>query len=62
MIEFRVVKHSMSQGDMVEVLRDGKFVASIYEHEDGLHIVSKHLDGVKHEVAYPPGVVISLTG
>jgi len=43
---------------MVEVWQDGVFIASIYPHEDGLRIVSKYLDGVEHDAAFPPSVVI----
>ncbi|MBA7670696.1 hypothetical protein ES703_78842 [subsurface metagenome] len=60
-MEFRLAKSQLTGKDMVEVWRDGKFVASIYEHEDGMHVVSKYLDGVKHEPIYPPSVVVRLT-
>jgi len=43
---------------MVEVWQGGEFIASIYAHEDGLRIVSKYLDGVQHEIAMPPSIVI----
>lgn len=46
---------------MVKVWRDGKFVASIYAHEDGLRVVSKYLDGVEHEAAVPPSIVIKFS-
>ncbi len=46
---------------MVEVRREGKFIASIYVHEDGFRIVSKYLDGVEHETDIPPSVVIKLS-
>ncbi|KKK70619.1 hypothetical protein LCGC14_2922180 [marine sediment metagenome] len=46
---------------MVEAWKDGKFVASIYGHDDGIRIVSKHLDGVEHQVDIPPSVVIKLS-
>lgn len=57
-MEFRIAKHTVTGKPMVEVWRDGKFIAGIYAHEDGMRIVSKHLDGVEHEVTSPPGVVI----
>ena len=60
-MEFRLGKHTMTGEDMVEVFRDGEFVAAIYEHKEGLNIVSKHLDGVQHESTEPPSVVVKFT-
>ncbi len=60
-MEFRLGKHSTTGKNMVEVFRDGKFVAAIYEHEEGVNIVSKYLDGVQHEATFPPCVVIKFT-
>jgi len=52
----------VAEGDtMVEVWRDGQFVAGIYPHEEGLRVVSKYLDGVQHEDVKPPSVVIQLS-
>ena len=60
MIEFRLSTHSMTERSMVEVWRDGIFVASIYEHEGGVRLVSKYYDGVEHDATYPPAVLIKL--
>lgn len=60
-MEFRVGTHNVTGKPMVEVWQDGVFLASIYVHEDGLRIVSKHLDGVEHEVGMPPAMVIRFT-
>jgi hypothetical protein len=46
---------------MVECWRGGVFVAGIYPHEDGIRVVSKYMDGVKHEIGYPPAVVVQLS-
>ncbi|GAH86115.1 unnamed protein product, partial [marine sediment metagenome] len=54
--------HSMLLGkQMVEFWRDGQFVAGIYPHEDGMRLVSKYLDGVEHEAAMPPSIVIKFS-
>jgi len=48
--EFRVVPHSRIPGSqMVECWRDGKFVAAIYHHRDGIRIVSKYMTDVSKE-------------
>lgn len=60
MIEFRLATHSITERSMVEVWRDGIFVASIYAHEEGVRLVSKHYDGVEHDAIYPPAVLIKL--
>jgi len=57
-MEFRIGTHNVTGKPMVEVWQDGESIASIYAHEDGLRIVSKHLDGVEHEAVIPPSVVI----
>ncbi len=60
--EFKVVPHSMLLGKQaVECWRDGVFVAGIYPHQDGIRIVSKYMDGVEHELGYPPSVVMHLS-
>lgn len=46
---------------MVEAWKDGECVATIDGHDDGIRIVSKYLDGLKHEVGYPPGVILKLS-
>ena len=59
---FTVCPHTTLPGKtMVEYWRDGRFVASIYPHQDGIQIVSKYMDGVKHEPGYPPTVVVHLS-
>jgi len=61
-IEFRVKPHGiLPDNQMVELWRGGVFVAGIYPHEDGLRIVSKYMDGVEHELGYPPSVVMHLS-
>uniref|UniRef100_A0A6M3MAZ8 Uncharacterized protein n=1 Tax=viral metagenome TaxID=1070528 RepID=A0A6M3MAZ8_9ZZZZ len=48
--EFRVVPHSMLPGKQaVECWRDGKFVAGIYPHQDGIRIISKYMTDVSKE-------------
>lgn len=48
--EFRVVPHlTLSGKHGVECWRDGKFVAGIYPHEDGIRIVSKFITDVYKE-------------
>jgi len=42
--KFRVSEHNvLPEKLMVEVWRDGTFVAGIYPHEDGIRIVSKYM-------------------
>ena len=61
-MEFRVKPHEIMPGNqMVELWRNGVFVAGIYPHEDGIRIVSKYMDGVKQEPGYPPTVVVHLS-
>ncbi len=60
MIEFKLVTHLQSGRPMVEVFRDDIFIAGIYGHEEGIHLVSKYFDGVEHNPDYPPSVVIKL--
>ena len=60
-MEFRISTHTVTGKPMVEVWQDGEFIASIYGHEDGMRIVSKYLDGVKHEAATPPSIVIKFS-
>jgi len=57
-MEFCVAIHTATGGAMVEVWQDARFIASIYGHDDGIRIVSKHLDGVEHEVATPPSMIV----
>ena len=59
---FKVCPHDqLPDKMMVEFWRDGKFIAGIYPHEDGIRIVSKHLDGVKMEPGFPLAAVINLS-
>jgi len=60
-MEFRIATHTLTGKPMVEVWQAGEFIASIYAHEDGMRIVSKYLDGVEHQVATPPSMVIKFT-
>ncbi len=61
MIKLVTKSHPSTGGEMVEVWDDGVFLASIYPHLDGIRIVSKYLDGVRHEPVQPPAVVIAFT-
>lgn len=48
--EFKVVPHGILPGQpMIEVWRDGVFVAGIYPHQDGIRIVSKYMTDVFKE-------------
>lgn len=48
--EFKVIDHHMMPGKQaVECWRDGKFVAGIYPHEDGIRVVSKFMTDVSKE-------------
>jgi len=63
--EFRVVPHSAIPGEqMVECWRDGRFVAGIYPHQEGIRIISKYLANVSREAGSAdtaiPAVVIKL--
>ena len=60
MIKFRLSVHGITGKPMVEVWRDDTFVAGIYEHEEGVRLVSKYFDGVAYEPSSPPAVVIKL--
>ena len=57
-MELRLGTHDETGKPMVEAWLDGKFMASIYVHDDGVRIVSEHLDGVEHGATFPPSVVI----
>ena len=59
--EFKVKPHGILPGNqMVELWRDGKFVAGIYPHQDGIRIVSKYLAGVSEDPSFPPAAIIKL--
>ena len=60
-MEFRIATHTLTRRLMVEVWRDGKFIAAIYDHDDGIRIVSKYLDGMEQEASYPPAVILKLS-
>jgi len=60
--EFRVKPHgTLPDAQMVEVWRDGVFMAGIYPHEDGIRIVSQYMDGVEFEAEHPPSAVMHLS-
>lgn len=60
-IEFRVGTNTETEKPMVEFWNDGKFIAGIYGHENGVRLVSKYMDGVEHELGYPPSIVIKFS-
>ncbi len=61
--EFKVKPHKSSLGkEMIEYWRDGKFVAGIYPHQDGIRVVSKYMVGTKPEGGFPAAVVVELAG
>ncbi|MBA7486112.1 hypothetical protein ES707_21665 [subsurface metagenome] len=45
---------------MVEYWRDGKFIAGIYPHQDGIRVVSKYITGASMEEKPVPAAVIKL--
>lgn len=57
--EFKIKPHEeLPDKTMVEYWRDGKFVAGIYPHQDGIRVVSKYMVGPKPEGGWPPAIVI----
>lgn len=55
---FKISPHGVLGGKtMVEYWRDGKFIAGIYPHQDGIRIVSKFMTDVSKETepAYAGG-------
>ena len=44
--------------EIIELRQDGILVGVIYPHEEGIRVVSEHLDGVQHETGWPPAVVV----
>ena len=65
--KFRVVPNGViSDKEMIEYWRDGKFIAGIYTHEDGIRIVSKYMTGVSMEAPpaagtrLPPAAIVEL--
>lgn len=63
-ITFRLGSHTIrgQAVQMVEVWRDSIFVAAIYPHNAGLHVVTKYLEDVAQFKGYPPSVLIKLKG
>ena len=63
-MRFEVKRHAVRAGQqMVEVFDSrNRFIAAIYAHEAGLHVVSKFFDAalVEEPEGEPPGVLISL--
>jgi len=58
---FKVCPHDQLPGKMmVEYWRDGKFIAGIYPHEDGIRVVSKYLCGVRLDASFPAAAVVRL--
>ena len=65
MVTFKLGSHIIrgQAVQMVEVWRDGTFVATIYPHEAGLHVVSKYIQWPITHIemkALPPSVIIRL--
>jgi len=61
--EFKIKPHNeLPDKEMVEYWRDGKFVAGIYPHQDGIRVVSKYMVGPKPDYGWPPAIVIELAG
>lgn len=47
---FKISPHGILGGKtMVEYWRDGKFIAGIYPHQDGIRVVSKYMTGTSME-------------
>lgn len=61
MINFRVAEHSQMNAPMVEVWRDGEFIAAIYGHDKGVRVMSKYFDGVCYEEAETISVIVRLS-
>lgn len=60
-MEFRIVIDPQTGKFMVEVWRDNILVATIFSHEEGIQIASTYLDGVQHEAAFVPSIIVKLT-
>jgi len=60
-LEFRIGTHTETGKPVVEAWKNGEFVAAIYGHGDGIRVVSKYLDGLEHDLGYPPGVTLKLS-
>lgn len=60
-MEFKVRPHGILPGSqMVEVWRNGVFVAGVFPHEDGIRVLSKYMTRTVTEDGLPPAVVIYL--
>jgi len=67
-IELRVASHGILPGQqMIECWRDGKFVAGIYPHQDGIRIASKYMtdlvkeeEPVYHAGQWTPSAIVKL--
>ncbi|MBA7649280.1 hypothetical protein ES703_57076 [subsurface metagenome] len=61
--EFKIKPHNeLPDKEMVEYWRDGKFVAGIYPHQDGIRLVSKYMVRTLPGPGWPPSVIIELAG
>ncbi len=47
--------------EMIQLSENGCVIGGIYPHEQGIRIVSEYLDGVEHEAAMPPALVVKFT-
>ena len=54
LLEFKMSREIRGNRHVVEVWRNGLFVASIYPHEGKITVVSKYLGNVKRHGGFPP--------
>lgn len=61
-ISFVMAEHKIGRrGQMVCEVWDGsRLVGVVYPHEDGIHVVSKYLNGTQPTSNFPPGVLVKL--
>ena len=53
--------HILGRGHMVCEVWDGlRLMGVVYPHQDGIHIVSKYLNGAEPTVDFPPGILVKL--
>ena len=45
-----------------EVWDGSRLVGVVYPHQDGIHIVSKYMNGTESTVISPPGILVKLNG
>ena len=57
-MEIQRVIDETTGAEIIELRQDGILIGGIYPHEEGIRIVSEHLDGVQHEAGTPPAVVV----